>query len=171
MTEDRADKVDAPSTDRHSFAITVGLRRYPSRAVCAPIEGRPGFFERVVLPLVGSGMHCLGALVGRGHGRRGHLYVCRRAIRTLPLLVACLLPWSAQAEPHAPLLPSAAFYAGLPLIFEANAGQMDPMVKFFSRGPGYTLFLTPTEAALALIKSPADAPSKGTLLRMKLVGA
>ena len=49
---------------------------------------------------------------------------------------------------------------------------MDPMVKFFSRGPGYTLFLTPTEAALALIKSPADAaPSKGTLLRMKLVGA
>src|SRR5712691_10605044 len=117
-------------------------------------------------------MHCLSALVGRGHGRRGHLYVCRRAIRTLPLLVACLLPWSAQAEPHAPLLPSAAFYAGLPLIFEANAGQMDPMVKFFSRGPGYTLFLTPTEAALALIKSPPDAaPSKRTLLRMKLVGA
>ena len=69
-------------------------------------------------------MHCLSALVGREHGRRGHLYVCRRAIRTLPLLVACLLPWSAQAEPPATPPPSAAFYAGLPLIFEANAGQI-----------------------------------------------
>jgi hypothetical protein len=49
---------------------------------------------------------------------------------------------------------------------------MDPAVKFLSRGPGYTLFLTPTEAALALIKSSADTnPPKGTLLRMKLVGA
>jgi hypothetical protein len=100
------------------------------------------------------------------------LYVCRHAIRALPLLVTCLLPWSAQAEPPAPPSPSAALYRGLPLIFEANAGQMDPVVKFFSRGPGYTLFLTPTEAALALIKSSADAnPPKGTLLRMKLVGA
>src|SRR3989442_1425626 len=118
-------------------------------------------------------MQYLSALVGRGNGRRGYLYVCRRhAIRALPLLVACLLPWSAQAEPPVPPAPSAALYRGLPLIFEANAGQMDPAVKFFSRGPGYTLFLTPTEAALALIKSPADAaPSKGTLLRMKLVGA
>jgi hypothetical protein len=49
---------------------------------------------------------------------------------------------------------------------------MDPAVKFLSRGPGYTLFLSPTEAALALITSPAGAnPPKGTLLRMKLVGA
>jgi hypothetical protein len=54
-----------------------------------------------------------------------------------------------------PRSPSAALYRGLPLIFEANAGQMDPAVKFLSRGPGYTLFLTPTEAALALIKAPA----------------
>jgi uncharacterized repeat protein (TIGR01451 family) len=100
------------------------------------------------------------------------LYVWRHAIRALPLLVACLLPWSAQAEPPASPPPSAALYGGLPLIFEANTGQMDPVVKFLSRGPGYTLFLTPTEAALALIRSPADAnPPKGTLLRMKLVGA
>ena len=129
--------------------------------------------ERVVFRVVGSGMQYLSALVGRGNGRRGYLYVWRRhAIRALPLLVACLLPWSAQAEPPALPPPSAALYRGLPLIFEANAGQMDPAVKFFSRGPGYTLFLTPTEAALALNKSRADAnPPKGSLLRMKLVGA
>src|SRR3989344_3344174 len=36
-----------------------------------------------------------------------------------------------------------------------------------SRGRGYTLFLTPNEAILALIKAPGD----GTVLRMTLVGA
>ncbi len=58
-------------------------------------------------------------------------------------------------------------------MFEANAGQADPSVKFLSRGPGYALFLTSTEAALALIKSPPDATAarKGPLLRMRLVGA
>jgi len=80
---------------------------------------------------------------------------------------------TAQGLGAYPRSPSAALYRGLPLIFEANAGQTDPAVKFLSRGPGYTLFLTPTEAALALIRSPADADParKGTLLRMKLVGA
>src|SRR2546428_9634271 len=41
-------------------------------------------------------------------------------------------------------------YGKLPLIFEVNQGQTDPQVKFLSRGSGYTLFLTPTEAVLAL---------------------
>lgn len=41
-------------------------------------------------------------------------------------------------------------YGKLPLSFEANQGQTDPQVKFFSRGHGYTLFLTSTEAVLAL---------------------
>jgi uncharacterized repeat protein (TIGR01451 family) len=34
--------------------------------------------------------------------------------------------------------------------FEPNAGQVDEQVKFVSRGPGYTLYLTPTEAVLAM---------------------
>lgn len=38
----------------------------------------------------------------------------------------------------------------LPLIFEANRGQTDPQVKFLARGPGYQLFLTPTEVVLVL---------------------
>lgn len=43
-------------------------------------------------------------------------------------------------------------YGKLPLSFEANHGQTDPRVRFLSRGRGYTLFLTATEAVLALRK-------------------
>src|SRR6266567_6473880 len=41
-------------------------------------------------------------------------------------------------------------YGKLPLSFEANQGQMDSDVKFFSRGTGYGIFLTPTETVLSL---------------------
>src|SRR2546428_11328554 len=78
-----------------------------------------------------------------------------------------------------------AAYGKLPLSFEANQGQTEPQVKFLSRGRGYTLFLTHTEAVLTLTKADAHAkrqisgdatlvePEKraGTVLRMKFVGA
>jgi uncharacterized repeat protein (TIGR01451 family) len=60
-------------------------------------------------------------------------------------------------------------YGTIPLAFEANRGQTDDAVKFVSRGAGYTLFLTPTEAVLALRKSPEPGPA--TDVRMALVGA
>ena len=41
-------------------------------------------------------------------------------------------------------------FGKLPLRFEANRGQTDPEVKFLSRGPGYGLFLTSTEAVIHL---------------------
>src|SRR6266568_2072822 len=41
-------------------------------------------------------------------------------------------------------------YGQLPLTFEANRGQTAPEVKYLSRGRGYGLFLTPTEAVLVL---------------------
>ncbi|PYX54791.1 MAG: hypothetical protein DMG76_20370, partial [Acidobacteria bacterium] len=83
-------------------------------------------------------------------------------------------------------------YGKLPLAFEANEGQTDPQVRFLSRGAGYSLFLTPTEAVLELqpsaashhlaTKSPkvldmsrkvavGDQTSAPSVLRMKLVGA
>ncbi|MCH7923694.1 MAG: SBBP repeat-containing protein, partial [Nitrospinae bacterium] len=80
-------------------------------------------------------------------------------------------------------------YGKLPLHFEANQGQTDPQVKFLSRGRGYTLFLTPTEAVLALRKPQEKATAlsrrglrgklrraartkrETTVLRMRLVGA
>ena len=47
-------------------------------------------------------------------------------------------------------------YGNLPLSFEANHGQSDSTVKFLSRGSGYSLFLTSTEAVLVLSQSEAD---------------
>ena len=41
-------------------------------------------------------------------------------------------------------------YGKLPLSFEANRGQSGSQVKFLSRGNGYSLFLTATEAVLSL---------------------
>src|SRR5687767_2519761 len=46
--------------------------------------------------------------------------------------------------------PSIELYDKVPLVFEANRGQVDERVNFLSRGRGYTLFLTPEEAVFAL---------------------
>ncbi len=79
-------------------------------------------------------------------------------------------------------------YGRIALSFEANLGQTDHRVRFMSRGPGYTLFLTGTEAVLSLRKperSPAISatidrsnpvrtrppPTQASVLRMQLVGA
>src|SRR5438477_7618404 len=77
-------------------------------------------------------------------------------------------------------------YGKLPLSFEANHGQTDPKVKFLSRGSGYTLFLTTTEAVFSLLKPPKKPSAvrhqlfekpediekrTTTVLRMQLLGA
>jgi hypothetical protein len=88
-------------------------------------------------------------------------------------------------------------YGQLPLSFEPNAGQADARVKFLSRGPGYTVFLTNDEAVLALsaggskgkqgssgessalpmagfhdLSSPRPEPGRtSAVLRMHLIGA
>ncbi|MGR6034661.1 MAG: DUF7948 domain-containing protein [Candidatus Nitrosoglobus sp.] len=74
-------------------------------------------------------------------------------------------------------------YGQLPLSFAPNRGQSDSQVKFLSRGAGYQLFLTATEAVLALqppspksstqsapkrVKEKKTAPA---VLRMQLLGA
>jgi hypothetical protein len=51
-------------------------------------------------------------------------------------------------------------YGQLPLSFEANQGQADSRVQFLSRGKGYSLFLTSTEAVLRLGKADNRLPSK-----------
>ncbi len=78
-------------------------------------------------------------------------------------------------------------FVKLPLRFEANKGQSDEKVKFLSRGSGYTLFLTSTEAVLSLNRpegagdksSPTGGSGRETkakrarrdVIRMKLLGA
>lgn len=49
-------------------------------------------------------------------------------------------------------------YGRLPLSFEANQGQTDGQVKFLSRGRGYTMFLTQSEAVLSLRSGQSSAP-------------
>lgn len=76
-------------------------------------------------------------------------------------------PASASRASKASLSES---YGALPMGFEANQGQSDPQVKFLSRGNGYALFLTPTEAVLSL-SGPVESPSEKrqqAVLRMKL---
>ncbi|MFZ1220963.1 MAG: SBBP repeat-containing protein [Chthoniobacterales bacterium] len=59
-------------------------------------------------------------------------------------------------------------YGKLPLAFEANRGQTEEATNFRSRGAGYTLSLSPTEAVFLLTRGPKESP---TVLRMNLVGA
>ena len=78
---------------------------------------------------------------------------------------------------------SAESYGKLPLAFEANHGQADPSVKFLSRGNGYSLFLTDSDAVLALGRADCKASANEReikadkcsamqdIARMKLVGA
>jgi uncharacterized repeat protein (TIGR01451 family) len=65
-----------------------------------------------------------------------------------------------------------AAFSHLPMIFEPNVGQTHPSVKFLAHGYGYSLFLTPEGATMAL-RSKAVAPigSHSELLTMKLAGA
>ncbi len=71
-------------------------------------------------------------------------------------------------------------YGKLPLTFEANQGQVDPQVKFLTRGHGYTLFLTGDAAVLTLRAAHRPEPGRTTpstperdpaVLRMQLVHA
>jgi hypothetical protein len=50
----------------------------------------------------------------------------------------------------------------LPLRFEENTGHFDAQVKYLARGPGYTVFLTATEAVLA---------ARGNVVRVHLCDA
>src|SRR2546425_3811358 len=115
----------------------------------------------------------------------GRAMVTRVVVGTL--LLAFALAGTAAAEVSKPVNPALLeTYGKLPLSFEANDGQADPQVKFLSRGRGYTLFLTSTEAVLVLreggsARNVAGGPAaakrergkalRGTVLRIRFVGA
>lgn len=62
-------------------------------------------------------------------------------------------------------------FRGLSLRFEANRGQTDPNVDFLARGPGYTLFVSRTQAVLGLAAATGASSSSGEVVRMSLLGA
>ncbi|MCU1285960.1 MAG: Cell surface protein [Acidobacteriales bacterium] len=78
-------------------------------------------------------------------------------------------PASGTVKPQQPANKAklSAAMAKMPLAFEANSGQQDAQVKFLSRGSGYTLFLTQSEAVLAL----AAGKNSADVVRVKLAGA
>ena len=82
-----------------------------------------------------------------------------------------------DAAPKDPEQTARRAYGQLPVSFEANHGQTDSQVKFLSRSPGSTLFLTPSEAVLSLTSPKADragaesAPGPSAVVRMELMGA
>jgi len=99
----------------------------------------------------------------------------------LASLVSFALPAGAAADARV-----SESYGKLPLQFEANRGQAHKDVRFLSRGPGYDLYLTPSEAVLVLTKSSPDTKrhvrsaqarpdgrvqANPAVLRMSLVGA
>ena len=74
--------------------------------------------------------------------------------------------------------------SNLPLRFEQNVGQSDPSVRYFTRGSGYTMFLTDKEQVLVLPSSTrhaaanqldpstsAQSEQSTTVLRYSLVGS
>jgi len=76
----------------------------------------------------------------------------------------------ATAPAKAPAkITAAENYGKLPLHFEPNLGQSAKQVKFLSRGQGYTLFLTASEAVFSLRHS--EKKTDASVLRMKLAGA
>jgi hypothetical protein len=106
-------------------------------------------------------------------------------------MLSNLVPADAGADPEVKAQVQAN-YGKLPLNFEINQGQTDAQVKFLSRGSGYTLFLTPTEAVVSLNRPKAHHPKlsslseffspslskslpfseeSGTVLRMQFVGS
>jgi len=104
------------------------------------------------------------------------------AILMMPVALQAATPASPSAVETAVKARLVETYGKLPLSFEQNQGQTGEEVRFLSRGPGYTVFLTPTEAVLSLHK-PEQPPlpsrekssdsmsTASTALRIKLVGA
>jgi hypothetical protein len=103
---------------------------------------------------------------------------------TVATIIALLVsaPSARGAASPAPAAPRIDL-SRIPLSFEENVGQVHDSVRFLSRGPGYALYLTPSEAVLAVAAGKArTAPARARtaqrrerppvdVLRMTLIGA
>ncbi|MBX3349017.1 MAG: SBBP repeat-containing protein [Nitrospira sp.] len=89
-----------------------------------------------------------------------------RCMLTIVVNVIPVAPlWADTMEGTAtspPSIPTVqASYGKLPLQFEANQGQWEEQVRFLARGPGYRLFLTPSESVLVLQqREPTRGPAQ-----------
>jgi hypothetical protein len=74
----------------------------------------------------------------------------RGLLALFPLLVSFTFPAAAAPAGAVSDARASESYGRLPLHFEANQGQTHKDVRFLARGPGYGLYLTASEAVLAL---------------------
>jgi hypothetical protein len=86
------------------------------------------------------------------------------SILIVAIILAAAIPAAASQVPAHGKLPEA--FGKLPLTFEANAGQVDPAVRFVSRTQRSTLFLTPSEAVLSLRRGEEES----AVVRMRMAG-
>ena len=59
-------------------------------------------------------------------------------------------------------------FAALPLAFEQNVGQSDPVVRYVARGNGYKLFLTSSEAIFRLHKRGEDSEVRDMIMNRRI---
>lgn len=112
------------------------------------------------------------------------------AIAAFTLVTAISLAAQAAAGVSPTTARISSAYGKLPISFEINQGQTDHSVQFLARGSGYSLFLTPCEAVLALhsarrksartstnpgpdVRSTVDAQTSysTSTVRVRLIGA
>ena len=87
------------------------------------------------------------------------------------LLAEAAFP-GAKRPPSVPTKEHAlAAYGKLPLAFTANAGQIDPRVRYSAQGGGLSVFLTREEAMLALERPATKGKRKGAALALRFLGA
>src|SRR5204863_352648 len=91
---------------------------------------------------------------------------CRRMLILFATFLASLA-FPAAAATQARVSES---YGKLPLHFEANRGQTDKAVRFLSRGPGYSLYLTNGEAVLVLAAARGDVRLRKPVIYQEIDG-
>ncbi|HEY1269603.1 MAG TPA: SBBP repeat-containing protein [Candidatus Binatia bacterium] len=126
------------------------------------------------------------------HERTSHPDAARMVASASSITASRPPSLSSSPQSHSRIQPHISKLAKLPLYFEANDGQIDEQVKFVSRGRGYRLLLTASEAVIelqtaqmkspkALLASTTAGNAKGNdenfttqapeTVRMKFVGA
>ena len=89
---------------------------------------------------------------------------------TTPIALLRTLHQSSAKRPRDDIPNLEDLYVKFPLLFETNQGQTDTRVDYVSRGPGYALFLMPTEACLSLAMQGVHEKPDMLRIGMRLVG-
>jgi hypothetical protein len=142
----------AAATSPWDFATLDAASTHVAAPAAAPDRSTKGDTGVGAVPVSAPGSHILGSIPALVAGATGNGGLFGGVKNT---------PANGKSS-------AAQAYGRLPLMFEANHGQTDPRVDFLARGPGYTAFLTSTEAVLNYRPSDTGAAA---VVQMQLVGS